>query len=57
MIRQSYWEHLDKGIPKTKPTSHPFAPYLSSKLESFHNRKDISLGVSRASFSKERTFF
>jgi hypothetical protein len=37
MVRQSYWEHLDKGIPKTRPTSHPFAPYLSSKAESFHN--------------------
>jgi hypothetical protein len=57
MIRQSHWEHLDKGIPKMKPTSHPSAPYLSSRAKNFHNRKDRLFGVSRASSSKERTSF
>jgi len=57
MVHQSYWEHLDKGIPKMKPTSHPFAPYLYSKVESFHNRKHRSLGVGGASFFKEHTSF
>jgi hypothetical protein len=40
-----------------KPTSHPFAPYLSSRVESFHNRKHRSLGVGGASFFKEHTSF
>jgi len=57
MVRQCYWEHLDKGIPETRPTSHPFAPYLSSRAKSFHNWRHKLLGVSVASLSKERTFF
>jgi hypothetical protein len=57
MVQQSYWEHLDKGIPKIMPTSHPSAPYLSSRTESFHNQRHRSLGVDEASSSKERTSF
>jgi hypothetical protein len=56
-VRQNYWEHMDKGIPKMRPTSHPSTPYLSSKAESFHNRKHRSFGVRGASSSKERTSF
>jgi hypothetical protein len=57
MVHQSYWEHLDKGIPEMRPTSHPFALYLSSRAESFHNRRHKSLGVGGASSFKERTYF
>ncbi len=57
MVHESYWEHLNKGIPKTRPTSHPFAAYFSSRVESFHNQRHRSLGVGKTSFSKERTSF
>ncbi len=57
MVRQSYWEHLDKGIPKTRLASHPFTLYLSSRAESFHNWRHKSFGVSIISFCKEHTFF
>jgi hypothetical protein len=33
MVRQSYWEHLDKGILETRPISHPSPPYLSSRTK------------------------
>ncbi len=57
MVRQSYWEHLDKGILETRPTSHPSTPYISSRAESFHNRRHRSLSVGRASCSREHTSF
>jgi hypothetical protein len=57
MVRQSYWEHLDKEILETRPPSHPSAPYFFSIAKSFHNQRHKSLGVSKASSSKERTFF
>jgi hypothetical protein len=52
MVRQSYWEHLDKGIPEMRPTSHASAPYFSSIVESFHNQRHRLLGVGGASSSK-----
>jgi hypothetical protein len=55
MVSQSYWEHLDKGIPKTTPTSHPSTPYLSSRTQSYHNQRHKLLGVGGASSSRECT--
>jgi hypothetical protein len=57
MVCQSYREHLDKGIVEMRPTSHPYALYLSSRVESFHNRRHRSLSVGGASLSRERTSF
>jgi hypothetical protein len=57
MVRQNYWEHLDKGIAEMKPTSHPSAPILSFRAKIFHNRRHRSLGVGGASFSKKHTCF
>jgi hypothetical protein len=54
---REYREHLDKGIPETRPTSKPSALYISSRAESFHNRRHRSLSVGRASSSREHTSF
>ncbi len=56
-VRQSYWEHMDKGIPETRPSSHSYAPYFSSRAESFHNQRHRSLGIDGASSSREHTSF
>jgi hypothetical protein len=57
MVRQSYLEHLDKGIPETRPTSHPSVPYLSSRAESFHKRRHKSFSVSKDSSFRKCTSF
>jgi hypothetical protein len=50
-------EHLDKGIPETRPSSHPSVPYLSSRAESFHNQRHKSFGVGKAFSFRKHTFF